>query len=218
MTGFRGRLAGRLPRPLTHVAPVRHEEAPRTQRRRRAVVAVTSLVGAGLLGASLSSRPGSRSFYAATLGVAGVWTVGGLTSGPLHLGRIQSLDDRLFRPLVTPVATGVGAFGLFYGGALVARRIPLLRRAIARVLAFAYDGSKPLVLATALANGIGEEVFFRGALFTAVGDRRPVAVSTGVYTATTLSTRNPALVLAAGAMGTSSGCSDGPPGASRRLW
>jgi membrane protease YdiL (CAAX protease family) len=202
MTGVSGRLLGRLPRPLTHTAPVQHEDDPGPQRRRRVVVAATALTGAGLLGVSLSSRPGSRRFYASTLAVAGVWTVGGLASGPLHLGWIQSRDDRLFRPWLTPAATGVGAFGFFYGCALVARRIPLLHDAISRVLAFADDGSTPLVMASALANGVGEEVFFRGALFTAVGDRHPVAVSTGIYTAATLATRNPALALAAGVMGT----------------
>ncbi|HET8602435.1 MAG TPA: type II CAAX endopeptidase family protein [Marmoricola sp.] len=195
------RLAGRLPRPLTHVAPVPHPEPPGVVRRRRTVVAGTSAAGAALLGVSLSTRPGSRAFYGSSLGVAAVWTAGGLLSGPLHLGWIQSRDDRLFRPLLTPVATGVGAFGLFYGCALVARRVPLLREAISRVLAFAEQGSPGLVLATTLANGLGEEVFFRGALYPALGQRHPVAVSTAVYTATTVTTRNPALVLAATVMG-----------------
>ena len=55
---------------------------------------------------------------------------------------------------------------------------------------------------TALANGVGEEVFFRGALYTALAGHRPVASSTAVYTVATVATRNPALVLAAGVMGT----------------
>lgn len=170
-------------------------------RRRRRVVAGVSVLGASLLGASLSTRPGSRGFYGATLTVAGVWTAGGMLSGPLHLGWIQTQDDALRRPVVTPVATGVAAFGFFYGCALVARRIPVLDRAISRVLVFAEEGDEPLVLLTTLANGLGEEVFFRGALYAALGDDHPVVKSTAVYALATSTTRNPALVLAAGVMG-----------------
>lgn len=103
--------------------------------------------------------------------------------------------------MVTPVATGVAAFGFFYGCALVARKIPVLDRAIGRVLVFAEEGDDPLVLLTTLANGLGEEVFFRGALYAALGDGHPVATSTAVYALATSTTRNPALVLAAGVMG-----------------
>jgi hypothetical protein len=95
----------------------------------------------------------------------------------------------------------VGAFGVFYAAALVARRIPLLERAILSVLEYSYQGSQRLVLITTLANGAAEEVFFRGALYAAVGRRSPVAVSTGVYALATVATRNPALVLASVVMG-----------------
>jgi uncharacterized protein len=191
-----------LPMPLTHVVRVDHPESDEVVRRRRQVVAATSLAGAGLLGASLSTRPGSRQFYLSTGAVAGLWTLGGLWSGPLHLGWIESRDATRRRPVVTPVATGVAAFGFFYACALVARRVPVLDDAITRVLAFADEGDDRLVLLTTLANGLGEEVFFRGALYAALGDRHPVVSSTAVYTLATTTTRNPALVLAAGVMGT----------------
>jgi membrane protease YdiL (CAAX protease family) len=178
-----------------------HDEDAAVVRRRRRIVAAVSVAGASLLGAGLSTRPGSREFYATTLTVAGVWTVGGLVSGPLHLGWIEGQDERLRRPVVTPVATGVAAFGFFYGCALLARHIPLLDRAISRVLVFAEEGDEPLVLLTTLANGLGEEVFFRGALYAALGDGHPVLTSTAVYALATSTTRNPALVLAAGVMG-----------------
>jgi hypothetical protein len=178
-----------------------HDEATAVVQRRRRIVAGVSVVGASLLGAGLSTRPGSREFYGTTLTVAGVWTVGGLVSGPLHLGWIEGQDHRLRRPVVTPVATGVAAFGFFYGCALVAQKIPLLERAISRVLVFAEEGDEPLVLLTTLANGLGEEVFFRGALYAALGDDHPVLKSTAVYALATSTTRNPALVLAAGVMG-----------------
>lgn len=199
---LRHRLTDQMPMPLTHVVPVDHRETAAVKRRRRRVVAGVSVLGAGLLGGSLSTRPGSKEFYAATMTVAGVWTAGGLLSGPLHLGWIQRRDQQLRRPVVTPVLTGVGAFGFFYACALVARRIPLLDRAISRVLVFAEEGDEPLVLLTTLANGLGEEVFFRGALYSALGEGSPVAASTVVYTLATTTTRNPALVLAAGVMGT----------------
>ena len=202
MSRTRRRLQRLLPMPLTHVVPVDHPEARDVVRRRRRVVASTALAGAGLLGASLSTKPGSREFYLSTGAVAALWTVGGVVSGPLHLGWIETRDATLRRPVLTPVATGVAAFGLFYGAALVARRIPVLDAAIARVLAFADEGDDRLVLLTTLANGLGEEVFFRGALYAALGDRHPVVSSTAVYALATTTTRNPALVLAAGVMGT----------------
>lgn len=202
-TGARVRRAvtGRLPMPITHQAPVRTTEPPSVVRRRRAVVAGTCVLGAGVLGASLSARPNSPRFYLLTLGAAGTWLAGGFASGPLHLGWIEGRDRRLRRPLVTPVVTGVGAFAFFYGCALVARRVPVLNGAISRVLDFAEQGNAPLVLLTTYANGVGEEVFFRGALFAALPDRGAVVGSTGVYALATVATRNPALVLAAGVMG-----------------
>lgn len=187
--------------PLLRSVPRDHRESDEAFRRRRRVTGAVAVTGAGLLGVSLSTPPGSPRFYGLTLGVAGTWVAGGLASGPLHLGRMFGAGDRLRRPVVTPVLSGVGAFGLFYAAALVARRIPVLARAIGSVLRYADQGSAPLVLTTTLANGVAEEVFFRGALYAAVGARRPVLVSTAVYGLATTATRNPALVLASVPMG-----------------
>jgi membrane protease YdiL (CAAX protease family) len=198
----RSQVEARLPMPITHVVPVQHTETAPVVRRRRRVVAGVSLLGTGLLGLSLSTKPNSKEFYGLTAAVAATWTAGGLLSGPLHLGWIQGRDQHLRRPVLTPVATGVGAFGFFYGCALVARSIPVLDRAIGKVLVFAEEGSGPLVVATTLANGLGEEVFFRGAMYATLDADRAVAASTAVYTLATASTRNPALMLAAAVMGT----------------
>lgn len=187
--------------PLSHVVDLDRVEPERVRRRRRRVVAATAVGGAGLLGASLSTRPGSRQFYGSTAAVAATWTLGGVLSGPLHLGWIENRDATLRRPLLTPLTTGVGAFGLFYAAALVARRIPVLNDAVTNVLRFADEGDGRLVLATTLANGLAEEVFFRGALYSALDGTHPVASSTAVYALATTTTRNPALVLAAGVMG-----------------
>ena len=185
-----GRLLEKVPRD--------HHEPDAAFRRRRRVVAAVSVTGAGLLGASLSTEPGSRDFYLLTGGVAATWLAGGLASGPLHLGRMMSGT----RPVLAPVAIGVAAFGGFYAAALVARHVPVLDRAVTSVLRYAEQGSGPLVAAVTLANGAAEEVFFRGALYAAAGTTRPVARSTAVYVLATTATRNPALVLASAAMGT----------------
>jgi membrane protease YdiL (CAAX protease family) len=195
------RLLGRLPSWLVDKVPRDHRESDAAFRRRRRVTAGVSVAGAGLLGVSLSQKPDSRSFYALTLGVAGTWVAGGLASGPLHLGWVQTPKATLRRPLLTPMIAGAGAFGLFYGAALVARRIPPLDAAVVRVLRYAHQGTPGLVLTTTLANGIAEEVFFRGALYAAVGVDRPVVKSSVVYTLATVATRNPALVLASVPMG-----------------
>lgn len=159
------------------------------------------MTGATLLGLSLSSEPGSRRFYVLTFGLAATWAGGALGSGPLHLGQAQRRDQSLHRPLATPVATGVGAFCMFYGAALVCRHVPVADRALTRVLRFADRGSTPLVVLTTAANGVAEELFFRGALYAAAGRRHPVAKSTAAYVVATAATRNPALVLASLVMG-----------------
>jgi membrane protease YdiL (CAAX protease family) len=189
-----------LPMPITHVV-ARHLDEEEAVGRRRVAVSLTSVAGAGLLGVGLAARPGSRAFYALTLSVAGTWTAGGLASGPLHLGWIRMRDESVRRPVLTPLATGVGAFGLFYAAGLGARRIPVLERAITRVLRFADEGDDRLVLLTTLGNGLAEEVFFRGALYSALPAQHAVFGSTVVYTLATTTTRNPALVIAAAVMG-----------------
>jgi len=160
-----------------------------------------ALTGAALLGAALSSTPGTPRFYALTLGTAATWTVGGLASGPVHRGfRATPVPHRL---VAAPVLFAAAAFPVFYGCALVARRVPLLNRAISRVLRYAHRGDPRAVLATTLLSGAAEEIFFRGAVYAvAARTGRPVAVSTVVYALSTTATGNPALVLAASVLGT----------------
>ena len=205
MTGLTMRVrrwSGRLPRHLGHIVDVDVTDSPAQARRRQRVVTTVHLLGTGLVGASLSTRPGSGRFYALTFSTAATWVLGSLLSGPLHLGWIENRARQLNRPIVVPVATGVGAFGIFCLGALIVRRIPVLDRAVSGALVFAERGRGPLVLLTTCANGVGEEVFFRGAMYAALPGSNPVLSSTAVYTLTTIATRNPALVLAASVMGT----------------
>ena len=180
--------------------PRDHEETDRQFLRRRLVVAVALVAGAVLLGFSLSIQPGDSTFYALTGAVAVVWTVGGVASGSLHLGYISFRGGRR-RPIVTPFVTGLVAAAVFVAGALAVREIPPLRDYVENVLAHAQQGSTALIVVVTLANAIGEEVFFRGALFAAIGQRNAVVISTMVYAIATLATANPMLVFAALTLG-----------------
>lgn len=153
---------------------------------KKALLAAVTAGGSGLLGASLASESGSRRFHVLTASVAATWFAG---AGRVPRGRPD---------VAGPVLAGAGAFGVFYGCALVARHVPLLRRAIAGVLDHAHRGPTPTVAATTLVTGAAEEFFFRGALYNAFGPR----ASTVAYVLSTTATRNPALVLASAVMGT----------------
>jgi len=185
---------------LVEKVPRDHREPDSAFRRRRLVVVVALVAGALMLGLSLSVRPADPAFYPLTAGLAAVWLVGGLGSGPLHLGRI-SFQGQLRRPVLTPVLIGLLAAAVFVLGALVVREVGPLRDLTDSVLAHARQGSLPLVAAVTLLNGVAEEVFFRGALFAALGNRRPVLASTGIYAVVTVASGNPMLVFAAAALG-----------------
>jgi len=185
---------------LVDKVPRDHQEPDGAFRRRRIVVAIVLLAGALLLGLSLSVRPADPTFYPLTGGLAGVWLIGGLGSGRLHLGRI-AFRGRLRRPVLTPIVIGLVAAAVFVLAALVVREIGPLRDFTENVLAHARYGSLPLVACVTLVNGVAEETFFRGALFAALGDRRPVLASTGIYAVVTLVTGNPMLVFAAATLG-----------------
>ena len=58
-------------------------------------------------------------------------------------------------------------------------------------------GSLPIVWLITVVTGVGEELFFRGALFAAVGSRHALAVTTLVYTLVTAATGNVMLTFAA---------------------
>jgi len=160
------------------------------------IITATGLAGAGLLAASLSVRAGSRQFYLLTTALACTWAGGALAAGPLPWARPPDHGNLPHRLVVMPVLTGAGAFGLFYGAARLARHIPALHQAIAAVLRYAEDGPAPLVLLTASANAVAEELFFRGALWSLTEQAHSLATTTLGYTATTVVTRNPSLTIA----------------------
>jgi CAAX protease family protein len=156
------------------------------------ILAVTGISGSALLRLALAARPGSTRFSALTLATAGAWTAGAAASGyPIRAGTR--------RPV--PMGTGVAAFLAFLAAMPVAQRLPLLDRAIDNLLRHADTAPAALVLLSTCANAVGEELFFRGALYAALEQHHPVTGSAAAYTAVTATTRNPALTLAGAAMG-----------------
>lgn len=182
-------------RALWDVVPRDHRQTPTALRRRQAVTVGFLLLGATVLGFSLRIEPGSDLFYVGTVVLALVWTVGAFVSGPLHLGRIAR-RDRLTRPVVTPIALGLGIVAVFVLGGLVIREIPYLQREVGSVLDYADEGSLPLLVVITAVNGIAEELFFRGAAYAAI-PRHPVLWTTLAYVVATAATGNVMLAFAA---------------------
>lgn len=200
----RGRLAERavdVVRPVLIDKVERdHRQSDGQFRRRRIVVAVTFVLGATLLGLSFSTEPGDAAFYPLTFGLAATWTLGSLASGPLHLGHIV-LNRKMRRPIIVPIVVGLLLAAVFAVGGLIIREIPVLAGLTNAVLGYAAAGSLPLVALITLVNGVAEELFFRGALFAAIGVRNPVLISTLVYALATIAGGNPVLVFAAAVLG-----------------
>lgn len=182
-------------RGIATTVAVPHHEPPATVRRRRIVVVVVLVIGGALLGYSLTRTPGDSSFYWLTLALAAVWTVGAFASGPLHLGCVR-FRGRNQRPVITGTAIGLMMGGAFLVGGLVAREIPGVREFVTRVLDFTNHGPLVLVVFITVINGVAEELFFRGALYTALGKAYPAMVSTVIYVVAILATGNPMLAFA----------------------
>jgi membrane protease YdiL (CAAX protease family) len=169
-------------------------------RRRRAVVAAVTVVGAAVLGWSLNVEPGSGWFYAATLILASVWTAGAFASGPLHLGRVGRVPEA-GRPVVPSILLGLALAAVFVLGGLVVREVRPLGDAVDGVLTYARQGVGPVVALVTIVNGIAEELFFRGAMFAAVPARKAVLVTTVVYTLASVASGNLMLGFAAMLLG-----------------
>jgi uncharacterized protein len=177
-----------------------HRQSDAAFLRRRIVVAVTLALGATLLGLSFSVRQGDPAFYPLTFGLAATWTLGSVLSGPLHIGHIH-LAGRLRRPTITPIAVGLLLAALFVLGALIIRTIPSLVRLAEDVLGYARLGNLWIICVITLVNGIAEELFFRGALFAAIGVRHAVLISTVLYVLATVAGGNLVLVFTAAVLG-----------------
>jgi membrane protease YdiL (CAAX protease family) len=187
VTGLLGEIGAIVAKP-----PVHHDESPSLVRRRRIVVVIVLILGATLLGISLTRTPGSTSFYLLTFALAAVWAVGARLSGPLHLGCVE-FRGRDRRPVITGAAIGVLLGAVFIVGGLVAREIGPVRDYIVQVLNYANYGALWLVVLITVINGLAEEMFFRGALYSALGRYHPEILSTVIYAVAVSAAGNPML-------------------------
>ena len=178
-----------------------HHESDAAFRRRRVVAVLTLVAGAIVLALALRIHPGDPWFYVATMGLAAIWAAGALLSGPLHLGRAHTRTGGATRPVVQSLALGAALLAIFLAGGLVIAHIPLLRDPVLTLLDHARLGSLALVAVITAVNGVAEELYFRGALYAAVGRLHPVLVTTLVYALTTVGAGIPLLVLAAALLG-----------------
>jgi len=187
-------------RGIVNVA-VPHNEPPSVVRRRRVVVAIVLVLGAAALSLALRRHPGEPSFYWLSLALAGIWALGAVASGPLHLGGLR-WRGRNQRPVISGTVIGLLLGAVFVLGGLIAREIPPVAELITRLLQYSDQGSWRLTMAIALVAGIAEELFYRGALYTALGRHHPLLISTVVYVAATMASGNPMLAFAAIILGT----------------
>lgn len=187
---------------LLEPVPRDHTETDSAFHRRRVVAAITLVVGAGILAWALRIEPGDPTFYGATFALAGVWAAGAFLSGPLHLGRAHTrTGDVGGRAVVQSLALGAMLLAVFLVGSVIVAQFPLLRDPVQELLDHASVGSLWLVALITVVNGIAEELYFRGALFAAVGRKHAVAVSTIVYTLVTATSLIPLLILAGAILG-----------------
>jgi len=86
---------------------------------------------------------------------------------------------------------------IFLVGAVVVSLVPALATPVQELLDHARKGNLLLVAAITAANGLAEELFFRGALFAALPRRWQLAGTTVAYTIVTALSGVPLLALAA---------------------
>lgn len=145
--------------------------------RRRPIVVAWMVLGGIVLAFALRVPPGQPAFYWASAALGAVWLGGWLTSGRTWRGT----------PTDLPIGFACGAILLviFLLGASVVAQIEVLPAPVDALLAHARWGALPLVALITAANGVTEELFFRGAVYDAFYGKHPVIVSTIAYTLVT---------------------------------
>lgn len=177
-------------------------ETPRQSRRRRIVVAATFILGALALGAALDIEPGEPLFYAASLGLAALWTVGAFASGRLHLGHSRTREGTIGgRAVLQGFILGGILLAVFLLGAMVVGQVDALRGPVDDLMEHALFGNIAIVALVTAVSGICEELFFRGAVFAAMPRRWEVLGSAVIYTLSTIFSGVPLLTFAAFCLG-----------------
>lgn len=167
-------------------------------RRRLLVVVVTLVVGMSVSAWALRIPAGDARFYPATALLAAVWLTGAFASGPIRVGREPF---RRGRPVLSSVLTAAALAVVFCAAAVVVARIEPLRDPVDELLAHATLGNLAAVALLTALNGVAEECFHRGAVYSATNRIHPVVVSTVVYAAATAASGIPLLVVAAVVLG-----------------
>lgn len=173
----------------------RHREGP-GRRVRPWAVAATLVVGAVVLSATLRLEPGDARFVPAALALAAVWLGGALLAGT-RVG----WGEQGARCLGLGLAAGAVLLVLCLAAGFVIARVPALADPADELLAHAEVGGVALVLLVTVVNGVGEEMFFRGALLDALPSRVALVGATAVYALTTVGSGVALLVLAAAFLG-----------------
>lgn len=187
---------------ITPVAAPAAAPSRRELIRRRVSAAVTIVAGAVLLALTLRAETASLEFFWLGLTLAAVWAIGAFASGPLWLGAAHTRSGGRSRAVVQSLALAGALIALFLLGALLVAQVPLLREPVLQLLEHGSQGPLALVVLLTAVNGIAEELFFRGALFSAVGDGwTAVAVTTALYTLTTAGSGVALLIFAAALLG-----------------
>ncbi|MFT4108867.1 CPBP family intramembrane glutamic endopeptidase [Propionicimonas sp.] len=184
--------------------PTSREEPAELLVQRRWISSVTLAVGSFMLALTLRVPAGDPAFYGTTLALGAVWIIGGLLSGTLHLGTLPGASGA--RGVVLQgVVIGALLLGVFLAGAALVAPLPALREPLVALLDHARYGSVPIVAALTALIAIGEEIFFRGALYAAVGDGQALLVTTLVYALATIPSGMPVMVIAAAVIGVVAG-------------
>lgn len=179
-----------------------HSETTEALVQRRWISSVTLAVGSFMLAFTLRLAPGDPAFYAATLALAATWIVGGLISGKIYLGNAHTRSGtQSGRGVVQGVILGLLLLAFFLGGAVLVAPVPVLRDPLLGLLMHASNDMWPVVAILTALIAIGEELFFRGALWAAVGGRQALLVTTLIYALTTIPSGLPLMVLAAALVG-----------------
>lgn len=165
------------------------------QRRNLPVLVLTLVAVAWLTRETFDAVPGSSRQSTLTYVLAAVLLAGAYVSG----GTWPVAHRRGKHPVVGPALTAVLLFVAFVVMGWLSSWIGPVDRGVAAVVRHARAGSAWEVALGAVAAGVAEEVFYRGALFERV--RLPVLTVTLAHMATTLPAGNVALTLAAGVLG-----------------